>query len=72
MPADLRDTSIAPGTNRYLLENQAIWADTDIRVNYDAVWMRQQKSPSDLAVDWNICTRHYAPEAMSQYGRLPT
>lgn len=56
---------------RNLLKNQAVRAHLGLRMDDHAIGMRQDQTTTKLRVQRNVCTRHNAPEAMSQGGPGP-
>jgi hypothetical protein len=59
------------GTDRHLLEQQAIRADFSVRMYDDAVRMRQQQTASQFAIERNIGAGHHAPTSVPQYRADP-
>jgi hypothetical protein len=54
-------------TERHLLEQQAIRADFSLRMDDDAVRMRQQQATAQLAIQRNVGAGDYAPASVPQY-----
>jgi hypothetical protein len=65
MVANLGQSSAVPGPDCNLLEYQAIDSDFGVRMNHDAICVRNKKAAANLAVERNIGTCHRAPKAMS-------
>lgn len=55
--------------NRHLLKDQAIRPDLNIRMNDDAVWMRQEQTTPQFAIQRNIGARDCRPPPMFEYGQ---
>jgi hypothetical protein len=66
MTTDFRRAMLA-NTERYLLEQQAVRADFSVRVDDDAIRMRQQQAAAQLAIQRNIGARHDTPISVPQY-----
>ena len=67
MVANLGQSIAVPGADCNLLEYQAIDSDLGVRMDHDAVGVRNQKAAANLAVEWNIGTGHRAPKAMPNH-----
>jgi hypothetical protein len=66
MTADLRYATVI-STNGDLLEQQTIWPDSSIRMDNDAIRMRQQQTAAQFAIQGNVGASDYAPTSVSQY-----
>ena len=67
MPPERRHARFgATMTERDLLENQAIRADADSRMNHDAIGMRQDQPAAESAVERDIRPADEAPESVLQ------
>jgi len=53
-------------TNGDLLEQQTIWPDSGVRMDDDAIRMRQQQTAAQFAVERDVGASHYAPTSVSQ------
>jgi len=60
MTADSGHAAVV-GADRDLLEQQAIRADLGVRMDDNAVRMRQQQTASQLAIQRNVGASHHAP-----------
>jgi hypothetical protein len=65
MTTDFRDTTVV-GTNGDLLEQQTIWPDSCVRMDDDAIRMRQQQTAAQFAIEGDVGASHYSPTSMSQ------
>jgi hypothetical protein len=65
--ANYRNQPVTTGTNRHLLENEAVRADPRIRVNDHTIRMRQKQSARYVAVEWYISTCHDAPKSVPNH-----
>jgi hypothetical protein len=65
MTTDFRDATVV-GTNSDLLEQQAIWPDSSVRMDDDAIRMRQQQTAAQFAIERDVGASHYTPTSMSQ------
>jgi hypothetical protein len=52
-------------SNGHLLEDQAVYTNLGLWMNYDSVGMGNQQPPADVAGQGNVSTCHDAPEAMA-------
>ena len=66
MTADLRYATVI-STNGDLLEQQTIWPDSSVRMDDDAIRMRQQQTAAQFAIQGNVGASDYAPTSVSQY-----
>jgi len=66
MTADLGRATLT-NTQRYLLEQQAIRADLGVRMDDDAIRMRQQQTAAQFAIQRNIGAGDHTPIAVPQY-----
>ena len=66
MTADFRYAAVV-GADGYLLEQQAIWSDSGVRMYDDAIRMGQQQTAAQFAIKRNIGAGDYAPISVSQY-----
>ena len=64
MVANLGQSIAVPGADCNLLEYQAIDSDLGVRMNHDAIGVRNKKAAANLAVERNIGTGHRTPKAM--------
>ena len=64
MVANLGQSIAVPGADCNLLEYQAIDSDLGVRMDHDAIGMRNKKTAANLAVEGNIGTGHRAPKAV--------
>ena len=60
-----------PGTrlqraNRNLLENQAIYAYLGSWMNYNAIWMGNEKAAADIARKWDVGSGNCTPEPVAE------
>ncbi|KZK74461.1 MAG: hypothetical protein A3K90_06640 [Pelodictyon luteolum] len=51
-----------------LMHDQAVGTDYCRRMDYDAVWVRDQETSSDVGIDWDVRSTNRAPESMLEYG----
>jgi hypothetical protein len=70
MTTDFR-RAVLTNTERYLLEQQAVRTDFSVRMDDDAVRMRQQQAASQLAIERNIGAGHDTPISVPQYRADP-
>jgi hypothetical protein len=47
-----------------LLKYKTVDANAGARMDHNAIGMRNEKAAADLAVEWNVRTRHDTPETM--------
>jgi hypothetical protein len=66
MTTDLRCATVV-STEGDLLEQQTIWPDSSVRMDDDAIRMRQQQTAAQIAIQGNIGAGYYAPTSVSQY-----
>jgi hypothetical protein len=66
MTTDCRYATVV-STNGDLLEQQTIWPDSGVRMDDDAIRMRQQQTAAQFAVERDVGASHYAPTSVSQY-----
>jgi hypothetical protein len=66
MTTDFRHAMVV-STNGDLLEQQTIWPDSGVRMNDDAIRMRQQQTAAQFAIERDVGASHYAPTSVSQY-----
>jgi hypothetical protein len=64
MVANLGQSFGVAGADCNLLEYQTIDSDLDVRMDHDAIGMRDKKAATNLAVERNIGTGHRTPKAM--------
>ena len=67
MATDFRCATVA-NTKCYLLEQQTIWPDSGVRMDDDAIRMRQQQTAAQFAIERNVGASYYAPTSVPQYG----
>jgi hypothetical protein len=51
-------------TKRHLLEQEAIRPNFDIGMNHYSIWVRQQQTAAEFAVQWDVCARDDGPPPM--------
>jgi hypothetical protein len=65
MTTNYRRPSIAH-TNGDLLHDLAVWTDACVRMDHDAIRMRNSQPATDLRADWNVGPRHNRPESVPE------
>jgi len=66
MAGDLGNPGRVSASERYLMEDQAVHANLRVRVDNDAVRVRDQQSAADLTRKRDFCTGDDTPEAMTK------
>ena len=56
--------ALAIGTDRDLLEYQAVRTDDYLGMDHDPVWMRDKQPPAKFCIQRDIGTRNCRPKAM--------
>ncbi|MDH3347176.1 MAG: hypothetical protein OEM02_03620 [Desulfobulbaceae bacterium] len=60
-------TNLYTTDNRHMLKNQTVWTNFCIRVDDDAIGMRQKQPPTQLTVQGNIRPCNHAPKAVLKH-----
>jgi hypothetical protein len=66
MTTDCRYATVV-STNGDLLEQQTIGPDSRVRMDDDAIRMRQQQTAAQFAIQGNVGAGDYAPTSVSQH-----
>jgi hypothetical protein len=66
MSPDYRQSAPVPSANRYLMEDKTIDAYFGFGMNDDTIWMRQQQSSADLAIQRDVRTGDDRPNPMAE------
>src|SRR5262245_52296157 len=65
--ADLGQPSLVARADGYLRKDQAVHAYPGARMNDDAIWVRNEQSTADVAIERDIGAGHGAPEVVPQH-----
>ena len=65
MAVDYRDAWIKASSNSYLLKNEAIDTNSCIGMNYDAVWMGDEKASPNVAIQRDLRPSDNAPKIVA-------